>query len=1030
MIDTKQPTQSFKAVIAYNKNNESKYQSYVFTDILRFENSELLASQSASSSNGDLQLVLNNSGIYNIYGLDGSCSDKSQLGPYSITAELTGDKKWDQVEKITWEFPDERISMLIQATAATDSQVNEASQVVFYRLKDKYQSGVNNNTVKCIVKFKGVEKTIDATISFQFGYNSTSGSNYALNIDFADRSKNHLIPGGEPVKIQATFTKRDGTVLETPTIYWSWVFSPKHELVRREPVQVIKTDENGNALRNEDGSYQTEVKKDEYEQTVYKDIYNYYFYKADNIEDGVEIVQSIYNEDTKVYEYPRYTNALEENDIIGDSIYINYYGSSIPNENYAILKAEIKNYPLDNGLSSNLTAYLPIPIGKSGIENISGDQIVVYESLGNNASMTGNTYELLPAAADNSSVWEIEYDENQLKNTAHFKEPSLKAVGNFKYYNEEGQELSVSQFLYNEYSLEIPQYAPTSIPKVCIRGGYRNAYSEIGNTNKYTETMSEVQWISPILILQDTWDKELLNDWDGSFRIDEEEGIIMSSLLVAGKKEGNYNEFTGVLVGDVAKAGGVERHTGVYGYKEGTNRFRLTDDGEFFVGTNNGSRIYFDDNGELQIVGQIVDIDSNKFFLNSDTIKINSDDEKDNGEKVVKGIEIYGGQLTVYTNDNDNDKKRFWVSEDTIHLSGPSSGNGKYSANLNMSTSLISAPGVDGKVFLPACYLNGTWGIHKLEIWNNINSENINKEEEYLKLGEIGISPAGDSNQLFIGNGTYVNIDNQLVTDSNGGTLKNYWKTNSNFDIDGNSIIGGTLTVNNQTHFKRQIDIYDSNDFAQGHLNVNIVKALNGQKDYSVFNIFQTDTDGIEPGHLHLSVPAHGTIQMRIAQSPTTDHIPFQITTYKIDGTTYGDLYGDWYYNETLIETDAISDIKLKHDINLIEPKYETFFNSLIPVSYKYIKNKEKNIGTSQRTHLGFIANEIEQQLIQSGLTNQEFAGLKILNYTYPEREALYSLDLREFIALNTWQIQKLKARVLELEQRLKGENGENETNE
>ena len=30
------------------------YQSYVFTDILRFENSELLASQSVSSSNGDL----------------------------------------------------------------------------------------------------------------------------------------------------------------------------------------------------------------------------------------------------------------------------------------------------------------------------------------------------------------------------------------------------------------------------------------------------------------------------------------------------------------------------------------------------------------------------------------------------------------------------------------------------------------------------------------------------------------------------------------------------------------------------------------------------------------------------------------------------------------------------------------------------------------------------------------------------------------------------------------------------------------
>jgi hypothetical protein len=57
----------------------------------------------------------------------------------------------------------------------------------------------------------------------------------------------------------------------------------------------------------------------------------------------------------------------------------------------------------------------------------------------------------------------------------------------------------------------------------------------------------------------------------------------MSSLLVAGKKN-DENEFTGVLVGDVAKAGGVERHTGIYGYREGALAFKFDENGDAFIG--------------------------------------------------------------------------------------------------------------------------------------------------------------------------------------------------------------------------------------------------------------------------------------------------------------------------------------------------------------------------------------------------------------------------------------------------------------
>jgi maltose-binding protein MalE len=70
---------------------------------------------------------------------------------------------WDDVEDITWEFPDKQISMIVEETAAAD---NKLRQTVFYRLKDKYQTGISNNTVKCIVKFKEIEEPINATISF------------------------------------------------------------------------------------------------------------------------------------------------------------------------------------------------------------------------------------------------------------------------------------------------------------------------------------------------------------------------------------------------------------------------------------------------------------------------------------------------------------------------------------------------------------------------------------------------------------------------------------------------------------------------------------------------------------------------------------------------------------------------------------------------------------------------------------------------------------------------------------------------
>ena len=128
------------------------------------------------------------------------------------------------------------------------------------------------------------------------------------------------------------------------------------------------------------------------------------------------------------------------------------------------------------------------------------------------------------------------------------------------------------------------------------------------------------------------------------------------------------------------------------------------------------------------------------------------------------------------------------------------------------------------------------------------------------------------------------------------------------------------------------------------------------------------------------------------------------------------------------------SDKNLKKDIVPFNDAMEGFYDKLKPVSYKYI------LGNSGRPHSGFIAQEVEQALIDVGLTTSDFAGITIDEIKHRETEEdengnvkdiynseynylldngiskKYDLAYNEFVALNTWQIQKLKTKVNDLE--------------
>lgn len=117
-------------------------------------------------------------------------------------------------------------------------------------------------------------------------------------------------------------------------------------------------------------------------------------------------------------------------------------------------------------------------------------------------------------------------------------------------------------------------------------------------------------------------------------------------------------------------------------------------------------------------------------------------------------------------------------------------------------------------------------------------------------------------------------------------------------------------------------------------------------------------------------------------------------------------LSGEVWINGSEYIGSSTSDFRLKNSIELLPEQYEKFFDNLRPSRYKY------NNGTSNRYHTGYIAQDVVMALEEAGLDTQQFAGVVLSQPDTKDEKWLLRRD--EFVALNTWQIQKLKAKVSE----------------
>ena len=245
-----------------------------------------------------------------------------------------------------------------------------------------------------------------------------------------------------------------------------------------------------------------------------------------------------------------------------------------------MIKATVKTtvlYQLEDGTEEernvSMTAYYSIPVRTKEEYYISGATYVVYDSAGANPSYNKGAYRIFGLDESIDPIWKVAFLD---KNIAPYVPQIVVKEGSYK--------LSPKTM----YIQDMPQ----EIAIIC-----------------YYETKDEEEnviqhhlWCQPLMIWQNQYGSTLLNEWNGSLKIDENNGIILSTMVGAGKKESN-NTFSGVLMGDVEKGSGDDavKELGLYGYHQGAQSFGFKVDGTAFLGKSGKGQILFDGNdGTIQ----------------------------------------------------------------------------------------------------------------------------------------------------------------------------------------------------------------------------------------------------------------------------------------------------------------------------------------------------------------------------------------------------------------------------------------------
>ena len=245
-------------------------------------------------------------------------------------------------------------------------------------------------------------------------------------------------------------------------------------------------------------------------------------------------------------------------------------------------------------------------------------------------------------------------------------------------------------------------------------------------------------------------------------------------------------------------------------------------------------------------------------------------------------------------------------------------------------------------------------------------------------------------------------IENAIYTANAAQSSIDRWSYSGTTYIDGSRIMTGTVSASILEG--GQIRLLDGSGQPAGLIDLAAASSYGGQKVMLESGAIELNS---RAGDIFIRSGSYGTyLQLKDAVFVGNG----DLAPHSSGAQSCGTSARRWSEVYTASSDITTSDRNRKHDIRYDLSPYDALFGTLRPCAFQY------NNGRSGRTHLGLIAQDVEQALEAAGLTSLDFAGF----VKSPDEETdggyVYSLRYEEFIPLCIHQIQRLDQRVRALE--------------
>ena len=245
-------------------------------------------------------------------------------------------------------------------------------------------------------------------------------------------------------------------------------------------------------------------------------------------------------------------------------------------------------------------------------------------------------------------------------------------------------------------------------------------------------------------------------------------------------------------------------------------------------------------------------------------------------------------------------------------------------------------------------------------------------------------------------------IENAIYTANAAQSSIDRWSYSGTTYIDGSRIMTGTVSASILEG--GQIRLLDGSGQPAGLIDLAAASSYGGQKVMLESGAIELNS---RAGDIFIRSGSYGTyLQLKDAVFVGNG----DLAPHSSGAQSCGTSARRWSEVYTASPDITTSDRNRKHDIRYDLSPYDALFGTLRPCAFQY------NNGRSGRTHLGLIAQDVEQALAAAGLTSLDFAGF----VKSPDEETdggyVYSLRYEEFIPLCIHQIQRLDQRVRALE--------------